>query len=251
MKKKRDKKPLQIAVLLRRLLDTPGRPSEFDVLGQCERAALAAALKLSLELSAEVTAIAVGPARMEDRVMAIALRAGCHRAVRIYGDELESVDAIGVARVIAAAMQQLSIDLVLCGDRSQEQLHGALGPAVAEIAGIAHMTGLVDVRGESDHVVARHRAHGQLHNFQCRWPAVLCIHSFPRSRHPRHGTSSLTAGTSIQELSLDTLGLSAADFAGRQHVTGSSHERRKGRNAVLARDAADLVSRLRTDHLLP
>ena len=106
MKKKREEKPLQIAVLLRRLLDAPNRPSEFEVLGQCERATLAAALKLSLELDAEVTAIAVGDARMENRVMAIALRAGCHRAVRIYGDTLGDVDVVGTARVIAAAVKE-------------------------------------------------------------------------------------------------------------------------------------------------
>ncbi len=252
MKKKAHKKtPLQIAVLLRRLLDTPERTSEFEVLGQCERAALAAALKLSLELEAEVTAIAVGPARRENRVMAIALRAGCHRALRIYGDSLDAVDIVGTARVIAAAVAELQIDLVLCGDRSQETLQGTLGPAVAELANIPHMTGLVDVRGDGDHVIARHRAGGKLHNFHIQWPAVLCIHSFPRSRHPRHGAKSLTAGTSIRELNIDQLGVSVSDLEGRMNLGGSAHERRKGRNAIVARDASDLVSRLSTDHLLP
>ena len=42
----------------------------------------------------------------------------------------QGVDYLGTARVLAATARHLQHDLVVCGDRSQDELQGAMGPAV-------------------------------------------------------------------------------------------------------------------------
>lgn len=239
----------QIAVLLRRLRSTPDHVNDFEVIGQCERAALAAALKLSSELDAEVTAVALGSAKREDRVLAMALRAGCTRGVRIHGSKVEALDYLGRARVLAAGIAKLEVDLVVCGDRSEDELQGAMGPAVAEMLSVPHLSGLVDVRGDTDAVIARHRASGRFHTFRCTWPVVLCIHSFPRARHPRHDQDPRRPG-SIDYFDLDSLSIDMRALNHRARLTGTTHPRRGGRNATMADSVGQLVTRLREDHLL-
>jgi electron transfer flavoprotein beta subunit len=238
-----------IAVLLRRLRSRPDHVNEAEVIGQCERAALTAALKLSAELDAEVTAMAVGTAKREDRVLAMALRSGCNRGVRIYDRKVNELDYLGIASVLAAGLRHIGADLVLCGDRSEDELQGAIGPTVAEKLGVPHLSGLVDVRGDGDAVIARHRGAGRFHTFRCTWPMVLCVHSFPRARHPRDDGRRSGPG-SIDHYDLEALSIDIRELSYRSRLVGSSHPRRSGRNATMADGVDQLVSRLREDHVL-
>ena len=74
---------MTVAILLRRALARPGQSDEHEVLGPCERGALVAGLRVAEGLGHDAVAIAVGPSRREDRVLAMALRAGCSRALRV------------------------------------------------------------------------------------------------------------------------------------------------------------------------
>jgi electron transfer flavoprotein beta subunit len=244
-----DSRP-RIAVLLRRLCDTPGHVDEDEVLGRCERAALAAALVLRSELGATVTAIAMGPPTREDRVLAMSLRAGCDHAVRVYDGHLAEVDYLGVAQILAAAVAKTGFDLILCGDRSQDQRQGATGPAVAQLLDIPHLGRLVDLRADGDRIVCTRRAAGALHELSCGLPALLCVASFPADRRPADGDDSGSRDGVIEELSLDALDIDGRALAHRGRLVGITRERHPGANATLVTSPADLVKRLERDRIL-
>ncbi|HTM19054.1 MAG TPA: hypothetical protein VL172_01045, partial [Kofleriaceae bacterium] len=206
-----------ILLALRRLCDRPQHP-DAEVLGQCERAALAAALRLRGELEATVTAVAVGPAQREDRVLAMALRAGCDEAVRVHDADLEDADYLGIAGAIAAVARRSGARLIICGDRSQDERQGATGPAIAELLGAPHLIQVVDLRAHDGALLATQRGGGQLHSWRCPLPAVMCMAGFPRSRHPTGDGTREGRGGGITELDLAKLGLDRTALAGRSRL---------------------------------
>src|SRR5205085_5373657 len=136
---------MTVAILLRRALARPGQSDEHEVLGPCERGALVAGLRMAAALGDDAIAIAAGPARREDRVLAMALRAGANRAVRLGADGIDDLDYLGLAEALAATVRSVGADLVTCGDRSIDERTGAIGPALAELLGFAHVTGVVSL----------------------------------------------------------------------------------------------------------
>jgi electron transfer flavoprotein alpha/beta subunit len=253
-----------IAVLLRRLRASPSAAAEAEVLGRCEGAALAAALALGQQLGAPVCAIAMGPPRREDRVLAVALRAGCDRAVRVSDSALDGLDYLATARVLAAAIRHVGAELVLCGDRSQDELQGATGPAVAEILAIPHLTSVTDVRGADGELDVVQRGGGSVRGWQLRPPAVLCVASHraidgdgdtpePSDEQAADEDTPTTAHRvrAIEELDLEKLDLDARELAYRARLLGRARRKRDGKkNALLLSTPGDLITRLVEDHLL-
>ncbi len=232
----------RIVVLLRRLCGSPRHVAEDAVLGQCERAALAAALILRGELGGQVTAAALGPASREDRVLAMALRAGCDRAVRAWDAETAELDYLGVAKVLAAVTERVGFDLVIVGDRSQDEGQGATGPAVAQLLGVPHLGRLVDVRGDDGAVVATQRAAGKLYELRSGFPAVLCVARLPSDRSPTG--ESVPGRGSIEELDLEELGLDPRALAHRRRFVGIARATRPGPNATMLASPRELAERL-------
>jgi electron transfer flavoprotein beta subunit len=245
-----DAAPTRIVVLLRRLCDGPNHVSEEEVLGKCERAALTAALTLRGELAGEVTALAVGPASREDRVLAMALRAGCDKAVRVHDPQLEDLDYLGYATVLAAAVRQLGFDVVICGNRSQDELLGATGPAMAGLLGVPHLSNLIDVRGEDTRLICMRRAQGAVHEYRCTMPLVACVAAFPPGRRPAENDYTTSRAGGITELSMVEVSLDPRTLQYRKRFVGQARASRTGANATLVASPADLVAHLERDHVL-
>ncbi len=251
--------------MVRRLRGTPDGAAAGEVLGECERAAMAAAVTLRSELPAHVTAIAVGPARREDRVLAMALRSGCDAAVRVYDKNLHNLDYLGVAHILAAAANHLGFDLILCGDRSQDERQGAIGLAVAELLEVPHVSSLVtDLQTDENGLIATRRAGKRIHSLRVSLPSVVTVARFPH-REPKGDIGGEPAAEkalddkptpdrkpprTLIELDLAALGLTSRELKHRSQFLGRARKVRTRRQALLLPDAAALVSRLRADHLL-
>ena len=240
-----------ILLALRRLCDRPQHP-DHEVLGQCERAALAAALRLRGELGGTVTAVAVGPAQREDRVLAIALRAGCDEGIRVQDPALDDPDYLVVAQVLAAVARRISAKLVLCGDRSQDERQGATGAAVAELLDAPHLAQVVDLEAHDGRLRAVQRTGGRLHTWHCSLPAVMCLASFPRTRHPDgEGDGEREArGRGITELDLGELALDRSALGERSRLIGPARPTRASSRAIMLASPAELVERLARERLI-
>src|SRR5262249_17887246 len=127
-----------VVVLVRRPRAAPDGAAAPRLFGRCDEAALRAGLALGR--AAIVVAAgpggrgrgAAGRAAREDEPLRQALAWGAERALRIWDPSLEGVDYHAVAQVLAGAARRLGFDLVLGGDRSDDEGDGAVGPAVAE-----------------------------------------------------------------------------------------------------------------------
>lgn len=247
-----DAPPLRIAVLLRRLRVRPDLPDPHRLLGPCEGAALAAALTLRGELGATATAIAIGPARREDRVLAVALRAGCDRAVRVFDHELEEVDYFGTATVLAAAVRRSGFDLVLCGDRAGDEPRGAIGPALAELLAIHHVSRVVDARrDDAGRLVVTRAADGRVTRLAMPVPALLALARFDRRpANDDETTPGASRSAAMEQLDLTDLGLSRSELAARAAYRGSLRPVSGPNRGTILPTATALVQRLRDEHLL-
>ena len=242
---------MTVAILIRRAQSRPGQHDEEQILGPCERGALGIGLALAAQRDAPAVAIAVGPARREDRVLAMALRAGCARAVRVWDDGLDDVDYLGLAEVLAAAIRSVNATLVVCGDRSVDERAGAIGPAVAELLGIAHITGVGHAKMIDGALGVEHLSdHGPI---QLRFPGPLLLAVTAPSARNRDDTAAPppAASQSIAVKELADLGLDPRRLAPRRALVGRLRPLRGARQAILLADAAALVDRLRSERLLP
>jgi electron transfer flavoprotein beta subunit len=183
----------------------------------------------------------------------MALRAGCDRAVRVHDSQLEDLDYLGIARVLAAAVAHLCFDVVVCGNRSQDELLGATGPAMAGLLQVPHLNNLVDVRGVSGPepaLICSRRAAGAIHEYRCALPFVACVAAFPASRRPADNEYNATRGGGITELGLDQISLDARSLQYRKRFIGQARASGTGSNATLIASPGDLIARLERDQLL-
>ena len=244
---------MNLVVLLRRLRGTPegheGYRPAGGLLGRCDQAALRAALALRDEAGgATVTAVAAGPADREDEVLSHALAAGADCGVRVSDPGLAWVDYHGVARVLAAAVRRIGHDLILAGDRSEDEAQGAVGPAVAEWLQIPHLTGAIDLRlagtNGSPGVLVTRRDPGHVRTLRVPLPALLTVVSFPRA------ASAPAKTTAIESIALESLGIQSAELKHRDGCMGDALPVRVTRNATVVKDADELVARLREERLV-
>lgn len=83
----------------------------------------------------EVVAVSVGDDEAHEALLS-ALAMGASRAVRVWDGALANADALAVARVLAAAVERESPDLVLAGVQSSDAVAGATGVALAAHLGL-------------------------------------------------------------------------------------------------------------------
>lgn len=192
----------RLVVLVQRLHQALGEPAP-GLLGRCERAALDAAVALARGLGGTLTALSMGTEEHQGPVLAAARAAGCDAAVRVHAPDCDDLDYLGVATILGAAARTLGCDALLCGDSSENERTGAVGPAVAEILGVPHLTGVLAIAAErkgarawappagtagrwgaSDgdgradevtNVMVQHRSGGRIHRLRWPLPAVFCL----------------------------------------------------------------------------
>ena len=84
----------------------------------------------------EIIVLCMGPATATDTIRK-ALAMGADRGVLVTDPALAGSDAVGTARVLAAALQKIGFDLVLFGSAAADSYGGVVPSAVAEFLGAA------------------------------------------------------------------------------------------------------------------
>ena len=121
-------KPLNILVLLRETCD-PRPPVQLTADGYsvserglrrianpADLAALEQALCFAAEHQGEVTAVAIGPQRLDDHLR-LALAMGANRAIRVWNSSFAGGDVSSAARLTGRILEILTPDLILTGSR--------------------------------------------------------------------------------------------------------------------------------------
>jgi len=139
--------------------------------------ALEEALQLKEKHGGEVVVLSAGPERAGTTIRE-ALAKGADRAIQVESDNLNELDALGVAQLLANAAKQESPDLVLTGLQSDDLGYGQTGVIMAELMGLPHASLILNVeKTDSGITVKRELEEGWFQNIELPLPAVLMIQS--------------------------------------------------------------------------
>ena len=139
--------------------------------------ALEEALQLKEKHGGEVVALCAGPARASQTIRE-ALAKGADRAIHIEAEHLESLDALGVATLLARAAGAEQPDLLMTGLQSDDLGYGQTGVVMAELMGLPHATIIMAVENQGASIkVKRELEDGWFQNVEMPLPAILTIQS--------------------------------------------------------------------------
>ena len=146
-------------------------------LNESDAYALEEALQLKEKHGGEVVFVSAGPERVGQTIRE-ALAKGADRGIHIEAEDLGQRDALGVARLLAAAVKPESPDLVLTGLQSEDLGLGQTGVIVAELLGLPHATLILHVeKTDAGLTVKRELEEGWFQTIELPTPAVLTIQS--------------------------------------------------------------------------
>lgn len=124
-----------------------------------------------------VRAVSLGPAPRTEEILRSALALGCDAATWVEQPASASVDPLGAARVLAWACSRRAFDLILVGKQALDDEAGIVGPAVAELLGVADYGPVVDLRwdpGRHQFRFAR-AVEGGSERMSAPTPLVVCL----------------------------------------------------------------------------
>ena len=146
-------------------------------LNESDAYALEEALQLKEKHGGEVVVLSAGPERVGQTIRE-ALAKGADRAIHVDSAELGSWDALGVARLLAAAIKPEAPDLVLTGLQSDDLGLGQTGVILAELLGLPHASLILTVEVTGTGLkVKRELEEGWFKWIELPMPAVLSIQS--------------------------------------------------------------------------
>jgi electron transfer flavoprotein beta subunit len=240
---------MQVVVLVKCVPDPTGTPKLGEdhlvqrdgegALDPGDEYAVEAALRLIEAHDGEVTLVTMGP---EGATTAIrrGLSMGAHRAVHVTDAALRGSDALGTAKVLAAAIGRQPFDLVLSGVESTDGYTGTVPMAVAELLGVPSATFARTIE-VADGVVRIERQTDLGYDVvEAPLPALATMTgSGAEPRYPTLKGIMAAKSKPVEQLSLADLGLSAADVAPSQRVLTVTVAAEKGPGEVIrAEDGA-------------
>ena len=208
--------------------------------------AVEAALQLVEAHGGEVTLLSMGP-----EVATSALRKGfsmgASGGVLVTDPALRGADALGTAKVLAAAVKRSPFDLVLAGVESTDGYTGTLPMTVAELLGVPSATFARRVDADGGALRAERQTEAGYDVVTCPMPALVTVTgSAAEPRYPTLKGIMAAKSKPLEQLSLADLGLSGADVAPTQKVTSVSEAPEKTAGTVISAgdDAAAKVAEL-------
>lgn len=150
-----------------------GVPSEvnpFDVLG------LTRAVELKAGPGDEVVALSMGPPQAAEG-LTTCLALGADRAVLLSDRALAGSDTLATARALSLALQQEKPDLIVCGRNSADAETGQVGPELAELLGLPHLSQVrkLEYLADTNRIVAERITDEGYQVIESSLPALVCV----------------------------------------------------------------------------
>ena len=217
--------------------------------------ALEEALRAKDAGGAEVVVVSIGPERVS-QALRTALGMGADRAIHVKDPATDGSDALGVAKVLAAVVQQESPDLIYTGLMSEDANFAAVPPMLAELVGLPHTTAAVKVeRKDGKLLVDREVEGGAQEVVELRTPCVVSVQTgINQVRYASLKGIMAAKKKPLDKKSLADLGLDAAKVAPKMKIE-KIYTPPKGEGAELvkgnaAEQAAQVVAKIKELGLL-
>lgn len=191
-----------------------GVPSEvnpFDVLG------LVRAVELKDNSGDEVVVLTMGPPTAQEGLTSC-LALGADRGVLITDRALAGSDTLATSRALALALAREQPDLIICGRNSTDGETGQVGPEVAELMGLPHVSHVrrLDLSGDRRKAIVERITDEGYQTLECDLPAVICVTEgvapelFPNREQMEEGAAKPVDEVTCAQLSDDTSQFGAA-----------------------------------------
>ena len=179
--------------------DGPNVISAFDL------RAVSLAMDLKAKHGAQTTVVTLGPPQARE-ALEQALAMGMDRAVHITDRAFAGSDTLATARALAATLRRDKFDLILLGKYSLDAETGQVGPEVAELLGVAQITGVrkLDVEGRT--LKAERESDEGYEEVEASMPALLtCAERVAAPIKLKGGAAAEAKSKNIETVSLKDL----------------------------------------------
>ncbi|MCZ6535048.1 MAG: electron transfer flavoprotein subunit beta/FixA family protein, partial [Chloroflexi bacterium] len=188
-----------------------GVPLEMNVF---DLIALGRAVELKEELGAEVTVVTMGPPQAKD-ALAHALAVGADHAVLITDRLMAGSDTLATSRTLSLFLKDKGYDLILCGRNSTDAETGQVGPEVAELLDIPHISRArkLDYRPNSNSIVVERVTDDGYEVMESSLPAlVTASEGLSEERWPRRQAIAEARERPMEEVTAAHLSSETAIF---------------------------------------
>ncbi len=196
-------------------------------------------VEMALQLAGEgdeVILVSMAP-NGETSGLRTGLAMGAARAILVSDDALAGSDALGTAKVLAAAIKRAEPDLVVMATESTDGYTGTLPVQVAELMGLPSVTFAKAIAIDGSSVKVERQTEAGYDEVTCPMPAVVTVTAgVVEPRYPSFKGIMAAKSKPVDNLTVADLGLdaSAVGSAGsRQEITDVS--------AAEARTAGEIV----------
>ena len=206
---------------------TVARSAADNVINEMDEYAIEEALKLKEAQGGEVTILTVGPDSATDAIRK-ALSMGADKAVHVSDEAIHGSDVLQTSAVLAAALQQLEYDLILCGAESTDANMSVMPALLSERLGIPSLAGARKLTVEGGTAKVERQTDGGYWALEAPLPAIVSTwDTINEPRYPSFKGIMAAKKKPVETKSLADLGVDASavglanattqvvDFAGR------------------------------------
>jgi electron transfer flavoprotein beta subunit len=212
---------MNVAVCVKQIPD-PATPGALDpatntmvregklILDDSDSYGVEMALQLATQAGGgEVTLVSMAP-HNETSGLRTALAMGAAKAILVSDDALAGSDALGTAKVLAAAIKRAEPDLVIAATESTDGYTGTTPVQVAELLGIPSVTFAKKVDVDGSTLRVERQTEAGFDEVECPLPALITVTAgVVEPRYPSFKGIMAAKGKPVDELSVSDLGLSA------------------------------------------
>jgi electron transfer flavoprotein beta subunit len=198
-----------------------------NIINEMDDYAIEEALRLQEAYGGEVTVVTMGPQRAAESIRK-ALSMGPDKAVHIRDDALAGSCALATSAVLAAALRDLSPDLVLCGAESTDGRVQAMPHMLSERLGVAALTGARKLTVDGSTLTVERQTDEGYEVVTAETPAVVSVwDTINEPRYPSFKGIMAAKKKPVTELSLADLGIEPSEVgaAGATSAVGDHRGR--------------------------
>jgi electron transfer flavoprotein alpha subunit len=148
------------------------RRDGVNVISAYDLRAIAQAVDLKNRLGFETVAVTMGPPQAREALID-ALGMGIDHAVHLQDRAFAGSDTLATARALAAWLKREAFDLILLGKYSLDAETGQVGPEIAELLGIAQITGVRKLDLDGRRIIAERESDEGVEQVEAQMPALL------------------------------------------------------------------------------
>ncbi len=207
-------------------------------------------VEMALQLAAgegdEVTLVSMAPGG-ETSGLRTGLAMGAARAILISDDALAGSDALGTAKVLAAAITRANPDLIVMATESTDGYTGTLPVQVAELLGLPSVTFAKAIAIDGDSVKVERQTESGFDEVVCPMPAVVTVTAgVVEPRYPSFKGIMAAKSKPVDNLTVADLGIEASQVGSAgsgQEITDISEAESRGSGEIVV-DEGDGAQRV-------